>query len=338
MAALEEITPEVEVFSVDEAFLDVTRCQRLLGPPEHIAELAKLMVFKAAGLQCSVGVSGDKTTAKYAAKLNKPDGLTVIPPWEAKARLRPVPVTELCGINKGIGRFLAERGVHVCGDMERLPIGVLAQRFGNPGRRIWYMAQGADPEPLQLTLPAPKTIGHGKVMPPNTKQISVIETYLLHMSEKVAARLRRHGMVAQTFAIGLNAREGWIGVKLRSTLPTQDGRDIMALCRAMLATCWQGQGVHQVQVTALDPRAQTGQLELFASDSEQSDQMHAEANAAMDRINTRYGEFALAPARLLQRSNMPNVIAPAWKPFGHRQTIQDAEADARKQNAEVAHE
>jgi DNA polymerase-4 len=158
------------------------------------------------------------------------------------------------------------------------------------------------------------------------------------MSEKVAARLRRHGMVAQTFAIGLNAREGWIGVKLRSTLPTQDGRDIMALCRAMLATCWQGQGVHQVQVTALDPRAQTGQLELFASDSEQSDQMHAEANAAMDRINTRYGEFALAPARLLQRSNMPNVIAPAWKPFGHRQTIQDAEADARKQNAEVAHE
>jgi DNA polymerase-4 len=342
MSALEEITPEVEVFSVDEAFLDVTRCQRLLGPPEHIAELTKLMVFKASGLQCSVGVSGDKTTAKYAAKLNKPDGLTVIPPWEAKARLHPVPVTELCGINKGIGRFLAARGVHTCGDMARLPIGELARRFGNPGRRIWYMAQGADPEPLQLTVPAPKSMGHGKVMPPNTRERAVILTYLLHMSVKVAARLRRHTMVAQTFAIGLRSQEGWLGARLRTTLPTQDARDIMRLAREMLEAHWQGQGVHQVQVTALDPRAQSGQLELFGPEPEPrapqvADKMaaahvaaHATTNAAMDRINTRYGEFTLAPARLLNRSTMPNVIAPAWKPYGHRQTIQDTAADKQR--------
>jgi DNA polymerase-4 len=59
------------------------------------------------------------------------------------------------------------------------------------------------------------------------------------------------------------------------------------------------------------------QLELFdALDEEQR-----EVNAVMDEINRRYGEFALAPARLLGRSSMPNVIAPAWKPYGHRQTI-----------------
>jgi DNA polymerase-4 len=57
---------------------------------------------------------------------------------------------------------------------------------------------------------------------------------------------------------------------------------------------------------------------------------HATTNAAMDRINTRYGEFTLAPARLLNRSTMPNVIAPAWKPFGHRQTIQDTAADKQR--------
>ncbi len=327
MAALENITPDVEVFSVDEAFLDVTRCQRLLGSPEHIAQLTKRTVFEASGILCSVGVSGDKTTAKYAAKLNKPDGLTVIPPWEAKSRLRDVPVTELCGINKGIGRFLAERGVHTCGDMARLPIGALAQRFGNPGRRIWYMAQGADPEPLQLTVAAPKTIGHGKVMPPNTRDGSVIDTYLLHMSEKVAARLRRHSMVAQTFSIGLRTGEGWIGNRTRSVLPTQDGQVIVRLCKQVIHACWQGQGVHQVQVTALDPRPRNGQLDLFADNHDTSNTQ--KANAAMDKVNARYGEFTLAPARLLNRSTMPNVIAPAWKPYGHRQTIQDTEADAR---------
>ena len=328
MSALEDITPDIEVFSVDEAFLDVTRCQRLLGPPDRIARMAKNVVFRASGVLCSVGVSGDKTTAKYAAKLNKPDGLTVIPPWEAKERLHDVPVTELCGINKGIGGFLAARGVYTCGDMAQLPIGVLAKRFGNPGRRIWYMAQGADPEPLQLKVPPPRTIGHGKVMPPNTRNSEVIRIYLLHMAEKVAARLRRHELAAQVFAIGLRARLGWIGTKARSMYPTNDGRIITALCREFMAQHWHGEGVHQVQITALDPRPVHGQLELFVENIQKRD----ETNAVADAVNHRYGEFTLAPARLLNRSDMPNVIAPAWKPYGHRQTIQDSDADNRKQH------
>lgn len=327
MSALENITPDIEVFSVDEAFLDVTHCQRLLGSPEQIARLTKQVVFKASGVLCSVGVSGDKTTAKYAAKLDKPDGLTVIPPWEAKERLHDVPVTELCGINKGIGGFLAARGVFTCGDMAQLPIGVVAKRFGNPGRRIWYMAQGADPEPLQLKVPPPKTIGHGKVMPPNTRDIEVIRIYLLHMAEKVAARLRRHALAAQVFAIGLRAKTGWIGTKLRSLFPTNDGRVIRALCIKMLAQHWRGEGVHQVQITALDPRPVNAQLDMFAADSYPDMEKRDETNAVTDAINHRYGEFTLAPARLLNRSDMPNVIAPAWKPYGHRQTIQDEAAD-----------
>ena len=317
MEALQDITPDIEIFSVDEAFLDVTRCQRLLGGPPHIGHLAKQKVFEASGILCSVGISGNKTTAKFAAKLNKPDGMTIIPPWEAAQQLQDVPVTELCGIAEGIGRFLAEYDVHTCGDMKQLPISVLARRFGNPGRRIWYMCQGQDPERLQQDIPAPKSIGHGKVVPPNTRDRELLLTWLLHMSEKVATRLRRHQLEALTFFIGLRAAEGWIGNRLHSTLPTSDGRQIMALCRQVIEQDWDGQGIHQVQVTALDPRNTGSQLELFhAVGNEQH-----EINTVMDKVNQRYGELALAPARLLNRSSMPNVIAPAWKPFGHRQTI-----------------
>ena len=317
MEGLSEITPDLEVFSVDEAFLDVTHCQRLLGPPERIARLAKRRVFEVSGLLCSAGLSGDKTTAKYAAKLNKPDGLTIIPPWEAEQRLKDVPVTELCGIANGIGGFLARHGVHVCGDMKQLPISVLARRFGNPGRRIWYMAQGMDPEPLQTTVAAPKSIGHGKMMPPNTRELEVILTYLLHMSEKVATRLRRHELKASQFFIGLHSHVGWIGGKPHCAIPTDDGRQIMALCQQTLHDQWRGEGIHQVQVTALDPQPTCGQIELFAPDTGKQDAV----NCVMDQINQRYGEFSLAPGRLLKRSSMPNVIAPAWKPQGHRQTI-----------------
>jgi DNA polymerase IV len=317
MEALLDITPDIEIFSVDEAFLDVTRCQRLLGTPPYIAQLAKQSVFAASGVLCSAGVSGDKTTAKFAAKLDKPNGLTVIPPWEAAQRLHDVPVTGLCGIAEGIGRFLAAHGVHTCGEIKRLPISVLARRFGNPGRRIWYMCQGQDPDKLQQDIPAPKSIGHGKVVPPDTRDRDVLLTYLMHMSEKVGARLRRHRLEALTFHIGLRTADGWIGDRLRCALPTSDGREIMGLCRTVINEIWNGQGIHQVQVTALDPVDNGKQLELFDA----MDDTQQEVNVVMDSVNRRYGEFCIAPARLLNRSSMPNVIAPAWKPSGHRQTI-----------------
>ena len=141
MESLQSITPDLEVYSIDEAFLDVTHCQSLLGTPLEIAQLVKDTVSNVSGLTCSVGVSGDKTTAKYAAKLNKPDGLTQILPWEAEQTLSPLHVTELSGINKGIANFLKEFGVINCGDMKTIPISIPAKRFGNIGRRIWLMAK-----------------------------------------------------------------------------------------------------------------------------------------------------------------------------------------------------
>jgi DNA polymerase-4 len=317
MQALHDVTPDIEVFSVDEAFLDVSRCQRLHGTPVRMARLAKQNVFAASGLLCSAGVAGDKTTAKFAAKLQKPDGLTVIPPWDACLRLRDEPATALCGIAEGIGTYLAQHGAQTCGEVGELPVSVLARRFGNLGRRIWLMCQGKDPDRINTDIPAPKSMGHGKVMPPDTRDRDTILTYLLHMSEKLSTRLRRHGMRAQHFAIGLKSRDGWLGAKLKLVAPDDDAHAIFALCRFALTERWQGQGVFQVQVTALDPQPATGQLDLFNA----RDPQHDDINHVMDDVNRRFGDFALAPARLLKRSDMPNVIAPAWKPKGHRQTI-----------------
>lgn len=308
MRALHDITPDVEILSIDEVFLDVTRCQKLHGTPLRIARMVKEKVLAVSGVRCSVGVGGDKTTARFAAKLNKPDGLTVIPPWEAQQRLKDVPVAALCGIAKGIGTFLAQHGVHTCGEISQLPISVLARRFGNPGRRIWHMCSGSDPDRVSVDMQPPKSMGHGKMMPPNTSEREVIETYLLHMSEKLANRLRRYQMQASRFFIGLRIAPGWIGGKYRSALPVDDAHEIMRFCRQMLRDHWHGDGVSQVQVTALDPRTASHQFELFAP---HMTNINHEVDAVMDQVYARFGEFSLTPMRLLQRSNKPNAVAPA---------------------------
>ncbi|PHS69524.1 MAG: DNA polymerase IV [Methylophaga sp.] len=318
MAALQSITPDLEVYSVDEAFLDATHCQSLLGSPLDIAKQVKQVVSNVSGLTCSVGVSGDKTTAKYAAKLHKPDGLTLIEPWKAEQTLAPQAVTEISGINKGIANFLKDYGVITCGDMKKIPISIPAKRFGNVGRRIWLMAQGKDPESVQVNVKPPKTIGHGKVMPPQTNELTTILTYFQHMSEKVAARLRKHQYKASHFYIGLKIQQGWLQTKTRLSSDTDDGHILFAICRQFTMQHWQGQGVWQVQVTALDPHTEQ-QADLFI-DSNKT-QQRSKLNTTVDNINQRYGEFTIAPLRLIDRSSMPNVIAPAWKPFGHRKTI-----------------
>lgn len=318
MEGLESISPDLEIYSVDEAFLEVSHCQSLLGTPLEIGQLVKKTVSDASGLTCSVGISGDKTTAKYAAKLNKPDGLTLIAPWDAEATLAPLHVTELCGINTGTARFLAQYGVVRCGDMKNIPISIPAKRFGNLGRRIWLMAQGKDPEQVQPRVNAPKTIGHGKVMPPQTKDLSIILTYFQHMSEKVASRLRKNNLKASHFFIGFKTEHGWSHFKAKLSFATDDGKEIFTHCQQFTIKHWHGNGVWQVQVTALNPeRGLQGDLFSDNKESRHRDNL----NMAIDKINERYGEFTIAPSRLIDRSAMPNVIAPSWKPTGHRKTI-----------------
>ena len=316
MAALDAVTPEIEVFSVDEAFLDVTDCQAL-GTPVALAAKTRRIVFETSGLLCSIGVSGDKTTAKYGAKLHKPNGFTVIPPWEACKRLSTVPVTELCGIKQGIGNYLAARGVHTCGDMERLPISELARRFGNPGRRIWLMAQGLDPDSIHKDVPPPKQVSAGKVTPPATRDRRLLAAFLQHMAELVAYRLRHNRFQAKNYWVGLLADGGWIEAQYQSAVPTDDGATLNRFCVDHLTHHWRGQGIHQVMLNARDPQPINQQPDLFTSLPEKRQWL----NAAMDRINEKYGQFTLMPAKLLNRSSMPDVISPAWKPTGHRRTI-----------------
>lgn len=316
-ALRDRISPDMEVFSVDEAFLDVTRVQRLHGTPAQIADRVQRVVRKVAGLSCSVGVAGDKTTAKWAAKQRKPNGITVVYPWDAAERLRNVPVIELCGIARGIGTFLAARGVHRCGDMARLPVSTLTQRWGNVGRRVWLMAQGLDPEPVRTAVADPKSIGHGKLLPPRTTDSRVLLSYLEHMSHKVAVRLRRHDLEAQQFFIGLKTEAGWVGGRFLTSEPTNDSRFLHALCRRLLDDCWLGQPAYQVQVTALDPGPAEAQPDLFAV----ADSQRRQLNQTMDEVNRRFGALTVGPASLLGRSGVADVIAPAWRPHGHRHTV-----------------
>lgn len=308
MQALTDISPDIEVFSVDEAFLDLTSCQSYYRhQPEVIARLIQARVREASGLSCSVGISGDRTTAKWAAGLHKPGGIEVVPPAEAEARLAPLPLTELCGIGPGIAGFFAEYGVHTCGDMKKIPISVPARRFGNLGRRLWLMAQGKDPAPVETGHAAPQSFSHAKVLPPATRNPAVLQSYYLHLAEKMATRLRQAGLAVRDFHIGLRAPEGWRQAWLQCEQPTDDGLAIFQLCKRFLRQHWFGEPIQQIHLHGSMPRPAGAQPDFFAAASPARDSNHL-----MDQINREFGAFTLHRGMMQAHAQTAPIISPAW--------------------------
>ncbi len=134
-------------------------------------------------------------------------------------------------------------------------------------------------------------------MPPNTRDEKVILTYLQHMSEKVGLRLRRHKMQAQFFYIGVKSHAwGWLGEKSKTTFSTNDGQKIYQLGKDIISRNWDGSGIFQIQVTALDPSPMMSniQKDLFHDDIQQKD--NTKLNVTVDEINQKYGAFTVAPA------------------------------------------
>ncbi|MBC7977896.1 MAG: DNA polymerase IV, partial [Myxococcales bacterium] len=130
-AILGDYSPEVEGLSLDEAFLDVTASERLLGDGLTIAREIKRRVRAQLALVASVGVAPIKLAAKIASDIDKPDGLRVVPPDQLLAFLHPLPVTRLWGVGETTRAVLASMGLSTIGDVARYPEKSLIARLGH---------------------------------------------------------------------------------------------------------------------------------------------------------------------------------------------------------------
>lgn len=114
---MRDFTPMVEPFSIDEAFLDVTGCEKLFGSPVEIAYKLKKRIRKEVGITCSIGVAPNKLLAKMATGLQKPDGLTVIDYKDVPTHIWPLPVKELFGVGPRYENHLKLFNIHTIGDL-----------------------------------------------------------------------------------------------------------------------------------------------------------------------------------------------------------------------------
>lgn len=297
MEIFDEVTPLVERLGIDEAFLDVAGARTVFGSPLRVAELIRSRVRAETGLVCSVGAASTKFVAKLASGLSKPDGLLVVPADETVELLHPLPISKLWGVGGKTEEVLRGRGLHTIGDVARASRETLVRAVGEAGAdRLHDLSWGIDPRRVH-TRAEEKSVGHEMTFETDITDPSVIRTELLRMSNMVAVRLRKAGLVGRTVVLKL--RFGDFTTITRSKTigePTDLGRRIYEEVREV----YEALGKQDAPIRLVGVRAE--QLQETATTQfglwDESEGWR-EAEDVMDAASAKFGRGAVKPARLL---------------------------------------
>ena len=312
-----DYTPEVEAFSIDESWLDVTHSLSIFGTAENIAYLIKARIKHLFGITCSIGIAPNKLLAKLASDMQKPDGLTIITPENVARTLERMPINELCGIGKKMQRHLNLMSIYTCGELGRCEESRLTRKFGIIGTRLKEMGQGIDNSPVVRfgREDDVKSVGHSRTLEWDIDDPAEIRKFLLQLSEMVGSRARRYNVSGKTIHLYVRYADFFSSWGKQTTLKQYINlsNEIYRAALGILNTVELDQPVRLLGLSLSNLKHQAEQLPLF-----EEERKKLFATQAMDSINEPYGRMSVTFGSLTPGKEKAgsHVIPPSWRPDG----------------------
>jgi DNA polymerase IV len=299
-AIFHEFTPLVEGLSLDEAFLDVTSSQQLLGSAQSIGAEIRRRIRAQTGLTASVGIAPNKLLAKIASDLNKPDGMCRIGADNVHDILDGLPIDKLFGVGPKSLPGVHAAGIRSFGDLRKAGDDVLWRAFGKHGKSMLARASGLDDRPV-VPNREEKSISAEETYATDIRGAAELTVQLLRLADRAASRLRAHALAAGTVSVKIRRGDFATFTRQRAVAPpTQDTRLVSAIARALLeqwlatqpsaAVRLLGVGVSDLQMLP--------QGDLFSGDFTPGSRL----DTAIDGIRDRFGPAMLTRASLLSRT------------------------------------
>jgi DNA polymerase-4 len=296
---LTAFSPQVEMASIDEAYLDMTGTARLHGPPLKAAHKLHQRMKDETRLNCSIGIGTSRLIAKVSSAQAKPNGVLWIVPGEESKFLAPLDVREIPGVGKVMESHLHKLGIKKVGDLARLEEAELEERFGKWGLALagkargedaggWFDAEvGADTEA--------KSISHEHTFNEDTADANQLDATLMRLSEMVGRRLREAQLHARTIQLKLRYKDFTTITRAHSlAAPTQLDGEIFEQARALFRKNWKpGAQVRLLGVQASSFEAQAEQINLLEGGQQKR---WKDALAAADRLRDKFGESTVTLA------------------------------------------
>ena len=301
-AIYQRVTDQVEPFSVDESWLDVTGSQRLFGDGKAIADMLRQRVREELGITISAGVSDNKTWAKLGSDYKKPDATTVITRENVAELLYPLPIQDMLFVGRAAAEILQRHGVTTIGMLAAAPRESLVRWLGKQGESLHAMANGLDDTPVRRwgETEAVKSVGNGMTFPHDLVGEEAWKAGLMPLCDSVGSRLRAQGLKCRT--ITLQIKDPALKVISRQkTLPmsTNLTKVIFSEALMILQQCWHKDApIRLLTVTAsalcAEDAAETAQLS-FLTEVKPDDPRQARIEQAVDDVRRRFGKGIIAP-------------------------------------------
>lgn len=306
-AFFHEITPLVEGLSLDEAFLDVTGSQALLGRPAAIGRVIKDTILMRTGLTASVGVATNKLVAKIASDLHKPDGLTVVPEELIRRVLDPLSVRRLPGLGRKLGEEVEAAGLRTLRELRTASDEVLWPLFGRDTPWMRQRAAGIDDRPVQPDLEE-KSLSAEDTFALDIGDPRRLEAQLSRLADLACERLRARGLMAGRVGVKIRRHDFATFTRQRAIAPpTHEGLTVRNVAQELLSR-WLTEHAGAklrllgVVLTDLSPAAQLG---LFDADRQPrrygrlmsipggKGARDPRLDSALDEVRARFGRDAL---------------------------------------------
>jgi DNA polymerase IV len=299
-AIFREFTPQVEGLSLDEAFLDVTASQQLLGNPEGIGAEIRRRIAKQTGLTASVGIATNKLLAKIASDLNKPDGMCRIDAGNIREILDPLPIQKLFGVGQKTLPTVLAAGIRTFGDARVAGDEVLWRAFGKHGKAMRDRASGLDDRPVEPDREE-KSISAEETFDTDIRAPAELTAQLKALADRTTSRLRGQKLLAGRVSVKIRRGDFTTYTRQRALEPpTQDTAVVAAAAEALLKGWLASQPKAAVRLlgVGVSDLKLLKQTDLFSGPAPDSG---SRLDSAVDGIRDRFGEGLLTRASLLRR-------------------------------------
>ena len=297
MKVLSRFTDQVEPVSVDEAFLDVSGSLRLFGSPQELALAIKNTIGKEQNLTCSIGIAYNKFLAKLASDLCKPDGLLEVAKGTEKGFLKDLPVRRIWGVGPRTEERLRQWGISTIGDVAEQPADFWRQNLGRHGEHLWELSQGLDERPVQ---PAGgfRSLSQERTFSQDTNDGALLKQTLLFLSEQLARRARRHGVLARTLCLKLRYADfSTLTRQITLRQYTNDAQDIYKVTWKLLERFFPL--VQKIRLLGIAMSRFQLQEKVQPDLFDLHHQKKSRLNSSLDAILSKFGENSIRKARLL---------------------------------------
>jgi DNA polymerase-4 len=300
MAIFSDFSPTVQQISVDEAFLDITGMEGLMGPPAEIAAKLKERVRSGTGLTVSLGMASNKYIAKIASGMSKPDGTSIIAPGEEEQFMRSQPVSKIWGAGAKTQEQFKKYGFKTCDDIYKMSVENLSSIFGNAFGQFLYRAVRGEGAAAFDEERGSHSISAERTFPYDLTGTFEIETVLFDICETLMFRLLEGKWKSRTVHIKIRYGDFTTeSIQETSEQPVATINDLFERLSALFHKKYQtGRGIRLIGAGLMNIETDSAPVQADLFDETDTKNTKEEAlEKVIFEVNKKFPEAALKKGR-----------------------------------------